>query len=59
MRLQVDSNRTGLSTIGLAGCVVLAGVIFADLSPWWLIASGFFILMGVGIESGQSKNNLQ
>ena len=56
MKLQVDSNRTGLSTIGLAGCVVLAGVIFADLSPWWLIASGFFILMGVGIESGKSNS---
>ena len=56
MKLPVNENRTGLSSIGLAGCLVLAGVIFNFLSPWWLIASIFLIVMGVGLESGKSNN---
>lgn len=59
MKLPENNNRTGLSTAGLVGITILAGVIFAGLNPWWLIASGFFILAGVGLESGQSKSNLQ
>lgn len=59
MKLPVNENRTGLSSLGLAGCLVLAGVIFNFLSPWWLIASIFLIIMGVGLESGKSTDNLQ
>jgi hypothetical protein len=55
MKLQETPQRTGLSTIGLAGVTVLAGVVFNFLSPWWLIASAFLILVGVGLESGQRK----
>lgn len=58
MKLPTNNNRTGLSTVGLTGIVILSGVIFADLSPWWLIASAFFILSGTGLESG-SRNNSQ
>jgi hypothetical protein len=54
--MRLPENRTGLTTVGLAGCVVLAGVVFGAISPWWIIASVFLILTGVGIESGQTKN---
>jgi hypothetical protein len=57
MKFPEPNNRTGLSTIGLAGCVVLAGVIFTDLSAWWILASIFLLLMGVGLESGKSNND--
>ena len=57
MKFPETNNRTGLSTLGLAGCVVLAGVIFADLSAWWIVASIILLLMGVGLESGKSNND--
>ena len=57
MKFPSTENRTGLSTIGLAGCVVLAGVIFTDLSAWWIVASIILLLMGVGLESGKSNND--
>jgi hypothetical protein len=38
------------------GTTILAGVIFADLSAWWLIASAFFILAGIGLESGKTNS---
>tara|TARA_Y100000361_G_scaffold145240_1_gene154203 strand:- start:990 stop:1163 length:174 start_codon:yes stop_codon:yes gene_type:complete len=57
MKFPEPNNRTGLSTIGLAGCVVLAGVIFTDLSAWWIVASIILLLMGVGLESGKSNND--
>jgi hypothetical protein len=43
--------------MGLAGVTILAGVIFTQMSPWWLIASGLLILMGTGLESGVSKED--
>ena len=56
MKFPETNNRTGLSTIGLAGCVILAGVVFQVISPWYLIASAFLLLMGVGLESGKSND---
>ena len=56
MKFPDSSNRTGINTIGLAGCIVLAGVVFTELSAWYLIASSFLILLGVGLESGKSNN---
>jgi len=53
--MKLPNERTGLSTVGLAGCIVLAGVIFGSLNPWWLVGSAFLILAGIGIESGQSN----
>ncbi|MDC1040376.1 hypothetical protein OAQ62_01125 [bacterium] len=55
MKLQEAPQRTGLSTVGLSGITILAGVVFNFLNPWWLIASAFLILVGVGLESGQRK----
>jgi hypothetical protein len=54
--MRLPENRTGLTTVGLAGCVVLAGVVFGAISPWWIIASVFLILTGIGIESGKAGN---
>ena len=56
MKLPEQNNRVGVSTLGLAGCVVLAGVIFGDLHSAWLTASVILILMGVGVESGRAPN---
>ena len=39
MKFPDTNNRTGLSTLGLAGCIVLGGVVFNALNPWWIIAS--------------------
>jgi len=54
--MKLPSEKTGLTTIGLAGNVVLAGVVFGFLNPWWLILSAFLILSGIGIESGKAGN---
>ena len=53
--MMMPSNRTGINTIGLAGCIILAGVIFSDLDPWYLIASTVFILSGVGLENNSNQ----
>jgi len=37
MKLPEVKDATGVTTIGLTGITILAGVIFADLSSWWLI----------------------
>ena len=56
MKFTETNNRTGLSTLGLAGCIVLGGVVFNALNPWWIIASIVLLLMGVGLESGKSND---
>ena len=56
MKLPEQNNRTGLSSIGLAGCILLAGVVFNTLHPAWIAASAVLILMGTGLESGRSSN---
>ena len=53
--MKLPEHRTGVSSIGLAGCVILAGVVFNSVHPAWLMASAVFILMGTGLESGRSK----
>ena len=37
MKFKDSADRTGVSTFGLAGVTILAGVIFAELSPWALL----------------------
>jgi len=49
--MKLPTDRTGLNTIGLAGCIILAGVVFGAIGPWWLIASGLCLLSGVGLEN--------
>ena len=50
------TDRTGITTTGAYGAIILAGVVFDFLSPWWLIASLFLWASAVGIESGRNKN---
>ena len=47
-----ESKPTGMSTMGATGLLITAGVIFADLSAWWLILSILLIISGIGIEAG-------
>jgi len=54
--MKLPNDRTGLTTTGLTGILIMSGVIFSDLSPWWLVLSTFLIISAVGLESGQSKN---
>ena len=44
MKLPEVKHATGVTTIGLTGITILAGVIFANISPWWLILSVFCII---------------
>jgi|AACY02.6.fsa_nt_gi hypothetical protein len=48
-------EKTGITTIGATGLLILAGVIFADLNPWWLIASVLCIVSAIGHENGLTK----
>ncbi len=50
-----SGEKTGITTMGATGLLVLAGVIFTDLSAWWLILSVFCILSAVGHEHGLVK----
>ena len=50
-----SGEKTGITTIGATGITILAGVIFADLSPWWLILSTFLVVSAVGQEHGLVK----
>ena len=56
MKLPENNNRTGITTVGLSGCIILAGVVFGSLNPWWLTASALLIVMGTGLESGKTKD---
>ena len=50
-----SGEKTGITTVGATGITILAGVIFAGLSPWWLILSASFILSAIGHEHGLVK----
>jgi hypothetical protein len=56
MKLPEVKDATGVTTIGLTGITILAGVIFADLNSWWLILSFIFIMSGVGLEAGTTTD---
>ena len=53
-----SGEKTGITTMGATGLLVLAGVIFTDLSAWWLILSVFCILSAVGHEHGLVKKSV-
>ena len=53
--MNIDKPRTGITTLGATGVVILSGVIFTDLSPWWLMAGFFFIFSAIGHEAGKGK----
>ena len=49
--MRLPDNKTGISTTGVIGSLLLAGVIWGQLSGWWLILSIFFIIVAIGNES--------
>lgn len=53
--MMMPTNRTGINSIGLAGCIILAGVVFDAINPWYLIVSAIFILTGIGLENNLKK----
>jgi len=44
------STDTAVSTLGLLSAVLLAGVVFAAISPWWLLLQIPLALTGWGCE---------
>jgi hypothetical protein len=44
---------SGVTTLGLTGIVLMSGVIFAGLNPWWLTLSILCIISAIGYESGK------
>ena len=49
------TDRTGISTTGAYGAIVLAGVVFDFLNPWWLTVSIFLWILAIGMEHGKTK----
>jgi len=49
----IPGKSPGMGTTGTVGCIILAGVIWGQLSPWWLMLSTFFILSAIGTENGR------
>lgn len=51
--MNTNKPRTGITTVGAVSTLVIAGVIFGDLNPWWLLLAIPMTLSAVGIESGK------
>jgi hypothetical protein len=51
MKLPEKPHRSGVSTLGITGVVLMTGVIWNELSAWWLILAVLLILSAVGSES--------
>lgn len=54
MKLPLEKP-SSLGTFGATGLLLLAGIIWGQLSPWWLFMSIPFLLLGIGSEAG-SRN---
>ena len=50
------TDNSSVGTMGLTGIVVTAGVIWGQLSPWWLTLGVLLIVAGIGSESGRSRD---
>ncbi len=50
-----SGEKTGITTAGATGITILAGIIFANLSAWWLLLAVPFILSAMGHEFGLVK----
>lgn len=47
------TNSSGVGTLGITGAVIVAGVIWGQISAWWLTLAVLLILSGVGSESSR------
>ena len=54
--MRLPENRVGLTTIGLTGNLIIAGVIFTPLSELWLILGVLLVMSATGIESGHKNS---
>jgi|TARA_B110000977_G_scaffold195957_1_gene275397 hypothetical protein len=57
MKFPEHNPRTGLTTTGLTGVMIMSGVIFSDLSAYWLILATLLIVSAIGLESGRTDSN--
>jgi hypothetical protein len=46
---------SGIGTTGATGLLILSGVIFSDISAWWLVLAVPLILGGIGQENRSNK----
>lgn len=46
---------SGIGTTGATGLVILSGVIFSNISAWWLVLAIPLILGGIGQENRTNK----
>ena len=53
--MKLPEHRTGITTMGLFGIVVFTLAATDFINPWWMVAGLFFVLAGIGVESGKSK----
>jgi hypothetical protein len=56
MKLPYERTTTFTNTFGLAGLLLLAGVMFAGQSYWFLLPSAFFIFASQGLQIKQEKD---
>ena len=51
MKLKKTIYKTqGINSIGIAGAVVLAGVVFGTITPWWLGVALPALFLSAGYE---------
>lgn len=51
MKLPETPKTSGIGTTGVVGSLLLAGVIWGQLNPWWLTLSILLIVSGIGQEN--------
>lgn len=54
MNMETNRNRTGITTAGATGCILLISVIGDFISPYWLFLSIPLIMSAIGTESGRA-----
>ena len=50
-------EKTGITTTGATGLLILSGIIFSDMSLWWLLVSIPLLCSAVGHEHGMVKKD--
>ncbi len=52
--MENNKNRTGMTTAGATGCILLIAVIGNFISPFWLFGAIPLIMSAIGTESGRA-----